>query len=50
MQILFNKQAKTLFELPKNTPDATLSKILGNWKFKTLIYTSYARAANIWLK
>ena len=45
MQILLNKTAKQMFDLPNNTPNDIMAKIMGNWNMKTLTINSYTRAA-----
>ena len=35
MKILLNKTVKDLYDFPKNTPNITLDKIMGNWNLKT---------------
>ena len=50
IQQKFNKIAKTLYGLPKSTPNETIYKIMGNWNMKTLAIMSYSRSAKIWLQ
>ena len=45
VQIIFNKTIKRMYELPINTPNQKLRKVLGNWNMETLIKMGYARSA-----
>ena len=39
-----------MYDMPKNTPNNIVKQMMGNWCMKTLVLTSYNRAAKIWLK
>ena len=36
-----------MYDMPKNTPNNIVKQMMGNWCMKTLVLTSYNRAAKI---